>query len=765
MHSKLDQLLLWRQGKIIDRCHQIEHIEVIDVIVPVYDGFEETRRCIDSVLSNRNSTPFNLLVIDDCSPSPAIKSYLQALSEKGLIELLVNEQNRGFVGTVNRGMSVHPGRNVLLLNSDTEVANDWLDRIVKHADIDDRIATITPFSNNAEICSFPRYCQPNPLFLGLSVTEIDAVFSSLPACQVDVPTGVGFCMFIRREALNDVGMFDEKTFGLGYGEENDFCLRASAIGWRNVTCTNVFVFHDGGVSFSTEKVERLQHAMAVLDRKYPSYHRMIHDHLQKDPARTFRILAQFKMLGQSRKAKYLFIAHGLGGGVAKHLQELADCISADVDCLFLKPSDGGFVELGCHYSEYHWSLYFDLNNEYQELLDLLGWFGVERVHLHHLMGISDGVLALLNDLAVPFDITLHDYYFVNANPTLTNRQGIFAEDADSRDTACAESYPVPRRMQVTEWRSKYSGLLSKADRIFSPSQRCKNVHLEYFPDLDIGVAYHPDWELSHPYTQPVVPSITGGDKLKVLVIGAISREKGADILERTATYRDPLNRLEYHLLGYAYRPLAPEVVQHGAYDDAKLDLLIAQLGPHIVWFPAQWHETYSYTLSAALRSGLPILASDLGCFPERLEGRPLSFIKSWRSSPIEWHDTLLQIRDVLVETHRQGDYSASWSQATLDDCGFLYTRDYVVQRDGGFTASGKALPAFKKLSAWCYAPINSRMPNRSIREKLLLFLVHAREKFGIRYVLRIIPFEWQRRLKRWLSPRPIHAVINDQSDP
>ena len=738
---------------------------MIDVIIPVYDGFEETTRCINSVLNNKNATRFNLLVIEDCSPSPAIKSYLQELSKKGLIELLVNEQNRGFVRTANRGMSLHPDRNVLLLNSDTEVANDWLDRLVKHAESDSHIATITPFSNNAEICSFPRYCQPNPLFLGLSVDDIDAVFSSLPACQVDVPTGVGFCMFIRREALNDVGMFDEKAFGLGYGEENDFCMRASALGWRHVTCTNVFVFHDGGVSFSTEKKERLQNAMAVLDRKYPPYHRMIHDHVQKDPARSFRVLAQLKILVASRKEKYLFIAHGLGGGVTEHLQELADCISVDVDCLFLKPSEGGFVELGSHHSEYHWSLHFDLNNEYQGLLDLLGWFGVSRIHFHHVMGVPGEALSLPDDLTVPFDVTLHDYYFINSNPTLTNRQGIFAEDVESRDAVCAESYPLPHRIDAAEWRRRYTALLSKADRILAPSQRCKAVYLEYFTDLDIEVAYHPEWELSHPYMHPVVPRITACDKLKVLVIGAISREKGADILELTATYRDPLNRLEYHLLGYAYRPLAPEVVQHGAYADVNLDRLIAQLEPHIVWFPAQWHETYSYTLSAALRSGLPILASDIGSFPERLEGRPLSFIKSWRSSPIEWHNILLEVRDMLVSLHDQRNYSASWYQPTLDDCGFLYARDYVVKHNRGLAGYEKTLPTLKQLSAWCYSPISQRMHNISAREKVLLFLVHSREKFGIRYILRIIPFEWQRKLKRWLSQRPIHAVINDQSDP
>lgn len=739
---------------------------MIDVIIPVYDGLEETKRCIQSVLNNKNTMAFNVLVIEDCSPNAEIQQYLHQLSGEGKIELHVNKVNKGFVGTVNFGMSLHADRDVVLLNSDTEVANDWLDRICAHADKDKRIATITPFSNNAEICSFPRYCQPNSLFAGKTVAEVDAVFALLPACQIDVPTGVGFCMYIRRDALNDIGLFDEKAFGRGYGEENDFCRRAAAMGWRNVTCSNVFVFHDGGVSFSSEKAERVQNAMSILDKKYPDYHRLVQEHLKKDPERPFRVMAQLEMMRKSPKPKYLFITHSLGGGVVKHLHELAEHVADSVECLFLRSAEAGFVEVGCHYGDYHWSLFLNLNDEYARLLELLQSLCVERIHLHHVMNIADDVLGLVADLAVPFDITLHDYYFVSANPTLTDRHGVFAENPVTRDVLCAESYPLPNSMSVVEWREKFSEILSGADRIFSPSQRCRDVYLEYFPHLTIDVAYHPEWEQSYPYAHPFAPNISAQEQLRVLVIGAMSREKGADVLERTATYRDTLNRLQYHLIGYAYKPLAPEVVQHGAYDDEKLDDLIKTLKPHLVWFPAQWHETYCYTLSAALRSGLPILATDLGSFPERLEGRPLSFIKSWRSTPIEWNDTLLQIRDLLIGRHQESAEPFEWQQASLESCSFLYSRDYVVSLKEDALLSRvepPPLPSLRQIMKGCYPPPSGRAMEIAMREKVLLVLVYLRERFGIRHVLRWVPFAWQRKLKRWLSHRPLHDVINSQS--
>jgi hypothetical protein len=106
-----------------------------------------------------------------------------------------------------------------------------------------------------------------------------------------------------------------------------------------------------------------------------------------------------------------------------------------------------------------------LNDEYGRLLDILQFLGIERIHLHHVMNIPDDVLDLVDDLAVPFDVTLHDYYFVCANPTLTDCNGVFAENSETRDALCAESYPLPNQMSVVEWREKYSEKLSKADRI------------------------------------------------------------------------------------------------------------------------------------------------------------------------------------------------------------------------------------------------------------------------------------------------------------
>ncbi len=262
---------------------------MIDVIIPVYKGLEQTRRCVESVLANRQRAAFAPIVVDDASPEPEITSYLDALARDGRVELVRNERNLGFVHSVNRGMGLHPDRDVVLLNSDAEVANDWLDRLRAAGYAHDKVATATPFSNNATICSYPFEGWHEGLPGTLGLAELDRLFARTNAgLTVDIPTAVGFCMFIRRACLAEIGAFDAGRFGRGYGEENDFCMRAGKAGWRHVLAGDVFVFHEGGVSFSDERFDLIRAAGVALVAVHPEYNRMVHEFIIADPARGFR---------------------------------------------------------------------------------------------------------------------------------------------------------------------------------------------------------------------------------------------------------------------------------------------------------------------------------------------------------------------------------------------------------------------------------------------------------------------------------------------
>lgn len=267
----------------------------VDVVIPVYQGLTVTRRCLDSVLGNQQRCAHEVIVIDDAGPEPELVNYLDELAAAGRITLLRNPVNQGFVATANRGLALHPDRDVVLLNSDTEVNGNWLDRLARCARAAATTGTVTPFSNNATICSYPRFCEVNELPTGLSLAATDALFQRANAGRwLEIPTAVGFCMYIRRDCLRAVGDFDERTFGLGYGEENDFCMRATQVGWRHALCADTYVYHVGGVSFGERQTQLQAQAQETLAVLHPDYCEQIQAFIQQDPVRPLRVAVDWE---------------------------------------------------------------------------------------------------------------------------------------------------------------------------------------------------------------------------------------------------------------------------------------------------------------------------------------------------------------------------------------------------------------------------------------------------------------------------------------
>jgi len=267
------------------------------VIVPAFGAGDVLRRCLQSVVACTGSG-HRLLLADDASPGdPFIRLVERMKSELGdRFQVIRRTMNLGFVANVNRAMTETTG-DVVLLNSDTVVTPGWLERLGEAFASDSSIATATPWSNNAEICSIPDFCRSNALPAD-STTWAEAARQAGPPCYPDLPTGVGFCMAIRRAAWDEVGDFDQATFGRGYGEENDFCLRAAGHGWRNVLCDNAFVAHEGGVTFAAEGLVPGGENLVRLVARYPDYNRQVAEFIMADPLRARRdaIVARYHQL-------------------------------------------------------------------------------------------------------------------------------------------------------------------------------------------------------------------------------------------------------------------------------------------------------------------------------------------------------------------------------------------------------------------------------------------------------------------------------------
>ncbi|MGV8803674.1 MAG: glycosyltransferase [Polaromonas sp.] len=670
----------------------------IDIIVPVYRGLEQTRRCIESVLNSTIKVPFRLILINDESPEIEVSNYLRELRSLPGVTLIENAENLGFTATVNLGMSLSTENDVVLLNSDTEVANDWLDRLLVHAHCAARVGTVTPFSSNATICNYPTLEGMKVLPEGESTQSLDTAFAvANRGRHIEIPTAVGFCMYIRRDCLDEVGLFDVETFGKGYGEENDFCLRASALGWKHLLAADTFVFHEGEVSFQAGSNPRKERAAQIMRGRYPRYEAIVAEHVTLNEAHPLRIAATASRFKHGLLPVVLHVLHGHGGGTEKHVEELCRGLAGTSRMLIMNVLlNGGSqpeVRLRSAATQDGLDLRLPTSN-LSFLVSLLQSFGVSLVHIHHVLDYPFDLRLLIDSLRLPFYLTVHDYFLICPRINLMPPQQKYCgEPEPSQCNQCLSINAPQGSVDIVWWRAQHAWLFEEASVVICPSHdvatRCKR----YFPDAAYRAVSHEKMAPDTFYNVKA-PTLKKTEPLRVAILGVLARHKGLKLISETlAIANKAASPLELRLIGFAEDNM-PSVAanlfsQTGTYQDTDLDKLIEEFNPHLILFPACCPETYSYTLTEALKSNRPIMATHIGAFPERLTGRPWTWLIDWDISGGE----LVQ----KLETVRSNNFEVAVSPAPPKSATFqslmvitndFYDKEYLTFKRENQTVSG-----------------------------------------------------------------------------
>lgn len=657
----------------------------VDVVIPCYRGLAETRRCLASVLADPERPPGRVVAIDDASPEPKLAAYLDSLARDGRIGLLRNARNLGFVASANRGIEAAGRADVALLNSDTEAPRGWLARLAGHAYAEPRIASVSPWSNNATICSYPSVGGGAPAF-GLDVHAIDAAAQAANAGRgVQVPVTVGFCMYLRRAALDEVGAFDAEAFGRGYGEECDFCHRAAARGWRHRLACDTYVHHQSETSFGRRAHAARKAGEAVLAARWPEHAARVERHVLRGSVEPFRFALTAELYRRARLPVILLVTHALGGGVERHIALLERQLRGRANLLALFPSARGALLSAPSLPE-HGSAAMPAERV-ETMVAALASAGVARVHVHHVMGVDFDLHALIRGLGVPFDLTLHDWFLlcpqVNLLPRLDGQY--CGEPGQAACNACIIERPSHGAREILDWRTRHAWLLREADRVLCPSEDARARLAHHGWGARAVVAPHEPaaggrWRVR-------APALRRGEKLRIALIGVLAPQKGLPAVAAFAEAADPA-RFALTLIGAPEHKLPAALRRRlkvtGAYAADDLPALLAKANPHVVWFPAQWPETWSYTLSAALEAGLPVVASRIGAFPERVRNRPLTWLVDPDAPADGWLAVFEAVRTAL------GGEGAKRGGARAKVAAF-YPDDYLAPlRQPSWSARGQA---------------------------------------------------------------------------
>lgn len=662
----------------------------VDIVLPVYRSYDQTLNCIYTVLSNPQVTPYELIVLNDFSPEPLLSAKLRELCDHGFFTLIENEENKGFVSTVNRGMRQHENRDVVLLNSDTEVYNDWLDRLVANAAANPRIGTVTPFSNNAEICSYPYFIQDNVMKLELSYAELDKLAAKANrGMEVELPTAIGFCMFIKRACLREVGYFDEVTFGKGYGEENDFCLRATAKGWLHTIAADIFVRHLGGTSFAGEKHKRIQKAIRTINRLYPHYSGSVQKFIASDPLRDARCridLARLKRLG--REKNMLFICHQVGGGTGKHVRELTHGLLADgMGAFTLHPLNGtpGLLGLSHPDAPHLPNLYFAPDDDRELLKASLRELGITHMHVHHVIhfvpGMVEFLLLLAEEMGLSYDVTVHDYYFACPRINFIYGDGKFCgQPAIEVCENCIRTTPSHAGiLPVWQWRRQFERLLAHARKVYVPDEDVALRMKQYFSAIPFLTRPHPEAPIS---VESLVAPREAGEVLRVGILGAISQIKGSEVIAALAKDAKARNLpIEFILIGYtdsaALNAGPDRLTITGAYREEELAGLLAQHKPHLLFIPTIIPESYCYTLSESWRYGIHPVVFDIGAQGARVKRVGIGSVL-----PLGLSEKPDELNNALLAVEISDKRAAGWSSNYVS-----LLRDYYELDDVRGTAA------------------------------------------------------------------------------
>lgn len=642
----------------------------LTLVMPVFNAFEVLQLALERVVKHTEN-PWRLILIEDCSTDPRVRPFLRrwALKQCDLgheVLLLENENNLGFIGSVNRAFSkaLEFSDHVVLLNSDALLPKDWSARLMAPIDADAQIASVTPLSNDAEILTVPQICRANQLRDGVG-DEIDKNLRALgtTANGIPIPTGVGFCMALNIKFLRKLPRFDT-VFGKGYGEEVDWCQRVRVLGGIHKCQTNLFVEHRGGASFgSVAKQKAIAKNNAIVSERYPDFDKSVQRFIATDPLRTQRLFAAIAYLAATQREVPIYIAHSLGGGAELYLKEkLSDLAGKGRGAIVLRV--GGRLRWQIEVHTPNGSLHGDTDDA-ALLHKMLTPIETRSVIYSCAVGdrnpieLTHDILELAGSETATLTFLVHDFYAISPSYCLLDSHNAFRGIPDSRSSDQRHEFHAQdgRRFSNAIWRTSWRRVLIASDEVVCFSSNSADLMRQAFPGLDAQIRIKP--HKIKPLRAVQITDETSRPSIGVL--GDIGIQKGAKVLCGLSDKLDESKLKNIVIVGRMdpQFQLGPQCIETGAYTRDEISNLAERHGIHAWFIPSIWPETFSYTTHEALSTGLPVFAFDIGA-----QGEALKHASNGHLLPLdlaqEPQQLLSKIEEVIAHgaSRRRSDASA-----------------------------------------------------------------------------------------------------------
>lgn len=681
--------------------------QFISIVIPVHNAYEDLVRCLESVQRySRSDLP--VITIDDASSDERIWPLLRDwASRHPNFRAVRNETNLGYTRTVNLGCELAGAGDVILVNSDTVVPPHWVEQLAACAYSRPGVATVTALSNAAGAFSVPEKNAVNALPPGWGVDEM-ATFVERTSQRLRpvVPTGNGFCLYLTSIARAAVGRFDADNFPSGYGEENDFCLRASAAGLVNLIDDATYVFHRRSASFGAAKDEILKTSRKVLDRLHPTYTQRIREWSENDSLDPVRTQLQEKLveagehgwksfLPDEERQCLLFVLHDGTGGTRFTSEDLSNAMAQSYRTIVLLAAldrwtlweyfEAEMVPVRSYAFAEPWRVDRPLTpDRLLALREICQDYGVEIAHVRHLLGSGPELLDVLQELAIPIVFSFHDFYTVCPTIQLLDENRNYCAGrctsgaGDCRMPANWYRPPLPwlKHRYVHLHQRRMGAAIERCDAFVTTSESSRDLILQHFPTLQDErftiIEHGRDLARLELAQAPV-----SGQPLRAIFFGALSPAKGMKLItELLEKNREAGSPIEIHVLGQVplnFDPAKLGATYHGAYDREELPERVRAIGAAVSLVPSLWPETYCHVLTESWAMGLPVLASDIGTLRERVLKNgggwllPVGDSERWLEKMLDLIDDSMSYAAALEEIRKMQFPDIAWMARQYED--------------------------------------------------------------------------------------------------
>lgn len=655
----------------------------VAIIIPFYED-PLLEDCLASLFAHTPATA-RVIIVDDCSPNIHAEDILARFQPAHNVEVLRNRENLGFPGTVNAGMAMAGSLDVILLNSDTRVTRGWYRSMLLAAASQTRVATVTPMSDRAGAFSAPRMGNSNPLPPGCSPEEFARAFRrSSFGLRPEIPSGHGFCMYISRACLDEIGDMDAGTFGRLYGEENDFCMRALRAGWKHLLDDSSYIFHNRPENFAEFRRDLMERARKTIDGRYPEYSDAIRIFREGRDLKFARFAASLAGVHHRRlsRTRVLYVIGVDDGGtpqsnldLMRQIRESAEVylLVCDTRVMRLYILDGQAPrQLYEHRLESQLEGRSHVSPEYDAVA--AGWIhalDIDIVHIRQLIWQSLNLIPTAKKLGCKIVYSFHDFYALNPNLNLIDDTGVFRggdyiEDASPyrvniwHRSSCAPA-PVHEAGFLKFWKDRFYKYLRQCDAYVTTSGASKKIIIEEMPGLPedrIAVIPHGrNFEIAcncNAFPRP-------WDQIRLLAPGNIDWHKGRGLIETLAEYdAKHADRLKFHIAGRWRGWTSDKIIAEGEYRREDFRNIAARVAPHAGLILSLWSETWCHTLTELWACGIPVIALDFGTQADRIRQSGAGWTLAGDMDIPELYESILAIMDDPAGMRKALDAVASW---------------------------------------------------------------------------------------------------------